>query len=177
MLTNLDDRRWIVNIVEFASGTGNDSPGFTENVNSGRNHQGVGNQVGTGVEEDYLAQRILWETGELSDRRQKNVSTNPIKNFLQSSSIVCISIALGSVVSDADNLGNIVIRVRRPPFAEDATIFVEKTPILGDRGNIVPSITFGVVANVNVSLGPGVDMNMAGGAGEDRFTTEDADNS
>jgi len=69
MLTNLDDRRWIVNIVEFASGTGNDSPGFTENVNSGRNHQGVGNQVGTGVEEDYLAQRILWETGELSDRR------------------------------------------------------------------------------------------------------------
>jgi len=31
---NLDDNLWIVNIVELASSTGDDSPGFAEDVNS-----------------------------------------------------------------------------------------------------------------------------------------------
>jgi len=36
-LADLDDNFWIVDIVELVSSTGEDSPGFTEDVNSGWN--------------------------------------------------------------------------------------------------------------------------------------------
>ena len=78
------------------------------------------------------------------------------------------------MVSDADDLGEVVIRVHGPSFAEDTAIF-EKTLILGDRLDIILSKTFRIMANVDVSLDPGIDMHIPSGTNEDRFTTDDAD--
>jgi len=104
------------------------------------------------------------------------VRTNRIEDILQSSSIVGMPITLGSVVPDANNLGDVVVCVHGPSLAEDASAF-EETPVLGDGGNVTLGITFRIVTRIDVSLDPTVDMGVAGGASEDRFTTDDADNS
>ena len=87
-----------------------------------------------------------------------------------------MAITLGSVISDAYDLGDIVICVHGPSLAEDAAIF-EETPVLGDRRNIILGITFGIVTNIDVSLDPGIDMDMTGRASKDNFTTDDSDDS
>jgi hypothetical protein len=87
-----------------------------------------------------------------------------------------MTVTLGSMVPDADDLGDIIICVHGPSLAEDATVF-EETPVLGDRRNIILGITFRIVTGIDVSLDPSVDIGITGGASEDRFTTDDADNS
>jgi hypothetical protein len=68
MLPNLDDRRWIVDIIELFSCSSNDSPGFTENLNSSWNPEGISHQVGTGVEEYNLASGELQKSCKISRR-------------------------------------------------------------------------------------------------------------
>ena len=102
--------------------------------------------------------------------------TNLIKDFLQSSGIVCVAVTLGSMVPNANKLGDIVICVHGSSLAEDASVF-EETPVLGDGSNMTLSITFRIVTGINVSLNPAIDMGVTDGASEDRFTTDDADNS
>ena len=80
------------------------------------------------------------------------------------------------MVSDADDLGEIVIRVHGPSFAEDTAVF-EKTLILGDRLDVILSKTFRVVANIDVSLDPGIDIHVSGGTSEDIFIIDDTDDS
>lgn len=88
-----------------------------------------------------------------------------------------MTVALGSMIPDADYLGDIVICVHGPSLAEDASAF-EEAPVLGDRGSIILGIiTLRIVAGIDVSLDPSVDVGIAGGAGEDRFTTDDTDES
>ena len=87
-----------------------------------------------------------------------------------------MTVTLGSIVPDADDLGDVVIRVHGPSLADDAAIF-EKTIILGDRCTITLSITVGVVAGVDVSLDPSVDMGIAAGASKDGLSTDDSDDS
>jgi len=104
------------------------------------------------------------------------VRTNPIKYFLQSSSIICVTVTLGSMVPNANELGDVVVHVHGPPLAEDASVF-EKTPVLGDWGNMTLGITFRIVTRIDISLNPTVDVGVACGASEDSFTTHDADDS
>ena len=144
-------------------------------MSSSRNPQGVGHQVCASVEEDDLAPSELFKLGEIICQQQ-NVRTNPIKDFLQSGSIVCFTVALGSMVPDADNLGDIIICVHGSSLAEHAAVF-EETPALGDGRNIILNITVEIVARVDVSLDPSVDIGIVGAASKDRFSIEDADNS
>ena len=88
-----------------------------------------------------------------------------------------MTVTLGSMVPDTDDLGDIIVCVHGPSLAEDAAV-LEKTPVLGDRCNVTLSIiAFRIVAGVNVSLDPSVDIGMAGGASEDYFASHDADDS
>jgi hypothetical protein len=82
MLSNLDHRFRIINIVELISSSGNDSPGFAEDVDSSRNPQRVGYQVGTSVEENDLASSKLRKPPEFQGRRWENAGTNLIKDCL-----------------------------------------------------------------------------------------------
>ena len=82
MFTNLDHRFWIINIVKFISGSGNDSPGFTKDMNSSRNPQGVRYQVGTGVEEDYFASEKLQKPSEISEKGVRESSDEPYRKPL-----------------------------------------------------------------------------------------------
>jgi hypothetical protein len=65
MLANLDDRRWVVDIIELDSSPSDDSPGFTEDVNSSWNPEGISHQVGTGVEEYNFASSELQKSCEI----------------------------------------------------------------------------------------------------------------
>ena len=66
---DLDDNPWIIDVVELAPSTGDDSPGFAKDTNPGWNLQGVRHQIGPGIEEDYLASRELSKSGEISRKR------------------------------------------------------------------------------------------------------------
>ena len=104
------------------------------------------------------------------------MKTNPIEEFLQNGSIVCMAVTLGSMVPNANDLGDVVVWVHGPPLAEDTSIF-EETPVLGNRGNMALGKTFRIVTRINVSLDPTIDVGVAGGASEDRVTTDNADDS
>jgi hypothetical protein len=73
-------------------------------------------------------------------------------------------------------LSDIIVCVHGPPLAEDAAVF-EETPALGDRRNIILSVTVEMVVGVDISLGPSVDIDIAGAASKDRFTIDGADDS
>ena len=87
-----------------------------------------------------------------------------------------MTVTLCSIVLDADDFGDIIICVRRPSLAEDTAV-LEETLILGDRCYITPCKIFRIMTGVDVSLDPSVDVRITGGASEDYFATDDADDS
>jgi len=87
-----------------------------------------------------------------------------------------MTVALGSMILDADDFVEIVICIHGPSPSEDAAIF-EETPVFLDGCYVILRITSGAVPGVDVSLDPSVDVHMAGGTIEDRFTANDTDDS
>jgi len=87
-----------------------------------------------------------------------------------------MTVTRGSVVPDAYDLVEIVIRVHGPSLSEDAAIF-EEAPVFGDRCNVILGITFGIVTGIDISLDPSIDMHTTSGASKNRFTAYDPDDS
>lgn len=71
MFPNLDDRCWVIDIVELVSSSSDDSPGFAEDVNSSWDPESISDQVGTGIEEYDLASGELQKPCKFSRRKRQ----------------------------------------------------------------------------------------------------------
>ena len=56
---DLDDDLGVGVVEELATGSGNDRPSLTDNLGAGGDLEGAGDEVGTGINEDDLAARVL----------------------------------------------------------------------------------------------------------------------
>lgn len=80
------------------------------------------------------------------------------------------------MILNADDLGDIVIRVHGPSLTKHTAIF-EEAPVLGDRFDVILSVVFRFVTSIDVSLDPSVDAGIALVARKDHFATDDANDS
>jgi len=148
---------WVILILECLTFPCHNRPRLTDNASSSRDSDRRRDDVGPSVKEDDLATSILEYPVNYQVPSSMN-ATDLLKDRLDSSSIIRLSITLRTVIPDADELANSIIGILGVRLAEYSALIIKQHSGLVGRVDVALRVFADREdALVNIPLTPRLD--------------------